>query len=352
MKKVKLFLVQLFVAANIAAILLLWASCAVTYLPPDWHPRLGLLALAFPLFLLADLLFVLFWLIFKAKRVWIPIVGILGCGSFVRDYVPVNWPTPAVDSTLTVVSYNTRGYGGKDAALDDGSNAVVNYLIATNADILCLQETSPRSTIKEQFEQAGYEYRNIKEFTLCSRLPILEADTLALPGSSGHCMKALLLEGADTILVINQHLESNQLSPDVRNAYIEAIEKHHSDSMRKGLQPVADLLTVALPKRGLQVDSVQRLIDSWLPRPIILCGDFNDTPVSYTHRVLTKNLRSAYRESGNGVGFTYHDKGFPVRIDHILFSPDRWRSFQTSVCDTITYSDHLPICTHLARKTP
>ena len=352
MKFIKTVFTQLFMGANIATILLLWASCAVTYLSPSWHPSVSLLSLAFPAFLIADVCFVFFWLIFKAKRVWIPLVGIACCFSFVRDYIPFNWPSETPDSTLTVVSYNTLSYGGKDGALDDGTNRVMNHLLTTDADIICLQESSGHTDFQELFQQAGYECVNIKEFLLCSRLPIINADTLALNGAPAHCMRAYLLDGQDTIMLINQHLKSNQLSPEVKNAYIEAIGQTERDSIRKGVVPVIRLLAVAQPLRALQVDSVKAVIDEWLPRPVILCGDFNDIPISYAHRVLTSDLSCAFRESGQGLGFTFHDKGFPVRIDHILFSGDRWKSYESAVCDTISCSDHFPIQTKLAKKGP
>lgn len=352
MKFIKTFLIRLFIGANIATILLLWASCGVTYLSPEWHPHISLLSLAFPAFLLANVCFVLFWLIFKVKWVWIPLVGIACCYSFVRDYVPVNWPATPPDSALVIVSYNTLNIGGKDAKLDDGKNAIVNYLLDSDADIICLQESHRFSDYHQQMEAAGYSCVNMKEFTICSRLPIASADTIALQGRPAHCMRAYLMDGTDTIMLINSHLESNKLSMEIKSAYAEALEKHERDSMRKGIEPVVDLLAIAQPLRAQQADSVQALVDEWFPRPIILCGDFNDIPISYTHRVLSSRLSSAFRESGQGLGFTFHTKGFPVRIDHILFSGDRWKSFETSVCDTITYSDHFPITAKLAKKEP
>lgn len=352
MKFIKTFFTRLLMGANIATILLLWASCGVTYLSPEWHPHITLLALAFPAFLIANVGFVLFWLIFKAKWVWVPLLGFACCFSFVRDYFPINWRSTTPDSTLVVLSYNTMGFGGNDARLADGQNIIVNHVLESGADIICLQESYKFKNYQPQFEAAGYECVDFREFALCSRLPIVSADTLALSKRSAHCLRAYLLDGADTIMLINQHLESNRLTKEVKSAYAEALEKHERDSMRKGIEPVMDLLATAWPLRALQTDSIKALIDEWQPRPVILCGDFNDTPISYSHRVLTSRLSSAFRESGNGLGFTFHTKGFPVRIDHILFSGDRWTSYETTVCDTITYSDHFPITTKLAKKEP
>ncbi len=351
MKVLKSILVQFFTGINIATILLLWACCAVPYLSPEIDPRLGVFVLLFPAFLVANILFIPFWLIFKLKRLWLPLVGLGVCFSPIRDYIPLNWQGETPDSTLTVLSYNTRGFGGAEANLEDGSNRVMNYLLASDADIICLQEASKKSNYIQLMTDAGYEHFMLAEFLIFSRLHILSADTISLPQQHAHCLRAFLLDGQDTLMLINQHLQSNKLSPQIKEAYREAITEHHQDSLRKGLMPMFRLLAAAAPHRGLQADSVQSLITSWLPRPVILCGDFNDTPISYTHRVLTQDLKSAFRESGNGLGFTFHEKGFPVRIDHILYDGEHWKSYDTQVDDTITCSDHFPIRTKLYRNT-
>ncbi len=352
MKVIKTILVQLFTGANVATILLLWACCGVTYLHPGLHPRLTLMSLLFPAFVVGNLLFVFFWLVFKVKRVWIPIVGFVACGSFLRDYLPVNLPSKgAVDSTITILSYNSHSYGMPES-VEDGTNRVFTYLATSDVDIICLQESSNKPELSDEMEKKGYSCVSKKEFTLYSRLPILDSDTLALEGEPCHALRAYLQDGKDTLLLLSVHLQSNKLSPEMKQAYREAIERHERDSMRKDLSPIVQLLTKASPLRAAQADSLAAIVEAWLPRPVIVCGDFNDTPVSYTHRLLTRRLTSAFRESGNGLGFTYHEKGFPVRIDHILFDGEKWKSCRTSVENDIRWSDHFPIRTRLIRKTP
>ena len=65
--------VSLFLGANLCTIVLMWLCVALTFVSPDIIPRLSLLTLAFPVFLAVDLLFVIFWLLFKARLVWVPI---------------------------------------------------------------------------------------------------------------------------------------------------------------------------------------------------------------------------------------------------------------------------------------
>ena len=81
-------------------------------------------------------------------------------------------------------------------------------------------------------------------------------------------------------------------------------------------------------------------------KPIILCGDLNDSPISYACQQFSQNLKSAYALSGNGVGFTYHEGGFLVRIDHIMYSKE-WESYGTYIDKTMKNSDHYPLITKL-----
>ncbi len=344
----------MFTGANAAVIVLLWASCGVTYLHPSAFPTAGLLGLCFPAFLVLDIAFIVFWLVFKVRRVWLPLLGLALCWSFIRDYVPVNFPSPSPKGTLNIITYNTHGYGQELAKEEDGSNAVMNYLARSGADIICLQEATMNKTKREaytsQMKDKGYNYFGEKDEIIYTRLPIIKADTLSFPNRGNGGMAAWLKYGQDTIIVVNYHFESDKMTPEVKSAYREALKNPDDDSARKDITPVIQLLSKAAPYRAEQADGIYALLEANPQYPAIVCGDFNDTPISYSHRVLTKKLKSAFRESGNGVGFTYQERGFPIRIDHILYEDSVWRSFGTRVEKKIDYSDHYPVVTHLMKR--
>jgi endonuclease/exonuclease/phosphatase (EEP) superfamily protein YafD len=77
------------------------------------------------------------------------------------------------------------------------------------------------------------------------------------------------------------------------------------------------------------------------PYPVIVAGDFNDTPVSYSYRKIRKGLNDSFVESGYGAGFTYHGNYPPNRIDYILYGNDLV-STNFSIL-RVRYSDHYPI---------
>jgi endonuclease/exonuclease/phosphatase family metal-dependent hydrolase len=55
------------------------------------------------------------------------------------------------------------------------------------------------------------------------------------------------------------------------------------------------------------------------PYPIMLCGDFNDVPASYTYQSLSKGFTDSFKQFYIGMGGTF-PRFFPaLRIDYILF---------------------------------
>ena len=81
---------------------------------------------------------------------------------------------------------------------------------------------------------------------------------------------------------------------------------------------------------------------------VLVCGDFNDTPISYTHRTIQGPLQDAYAASGCGVGVTYNENFFWFRIDDILHSANM-KPINCTV-DKVRYSDHYPLWCYLQLK--
>ena len=97
----------------------------------------------------------------------------------------------------------------------------------------------------------------------------------------------------------------------------------------EGVKNLTTRLMIANKNRAHQAEEIQRHIDG-SPYPVILCGDFNDTPLSYT-----------YIEKGRGIGNTYIGEFPSFRIDYVLHSPTLYTVGY--IREDITLSDHYPI---------
>ena len=138
-KQLKTFTVNVVAGANVATVLLMLASGYADRINPISHPMLSNLGMLFPFFLIANLLFIFFWLTFKWKKVWIPIIGYALVYYPLTIYMPIHSEQEVPDGTIKVISYNVCQYGG-NFKYEQGFDTVYNYLKRQDADIVCLQE--------------------------------------------------------------------------------------------------------------------------------------------------------------------------------------------------------------------
>lgn len=113
------------------------------------------------------------------------------------------------------------------------------------------------------------------------------------------------------VLLINNHLETTYLSLEDRRQFKNlVIGKLQVDTAEETSKLLVVKLAEATKKRAPEAEAVAKYIQQHKEQSIILCGDFNDGPISYAHRTIAKNLTDCYIASGNGPGISYHRGGF------------------------------------------
>lgn len=350
---VHVMFVSSLVGANLATIALMWATCLSTELLPAVHPRLSQAGLLFPVFLGLDLLFVFVWLVVSWKWTFLPVLGMLSCWGYVRDYCPVNVGAEVPEGSYLVLSYNVANFV-VDSTLNIYGEKAVEYIASSNADIICLQEC-PNSgaryrTLQHKMDSLGYNHKGKNGMCIYSKWPFVGKkvyDTSEKVGNGTFAWRVNI--AGDTTLIINNHLQSNQISMEERDEYGAAIDSYDKDKMKSTGKLLLSRLANAASERAEQTDSVCSIIERNPGYGVILAGDLNDTPISYTYQRISDLLKSAYRESGNGLGFSFVRKGFPIRIDHIFVSHDL-ETFSTVVDDGVLGSDHRPILTRVYKS--
>lgn len=352
----------IFIAINILVIVAMNFCAYTSWLPPQTYPNWSYFGLMFPVFLAADILFVLFWLIFKWKLAAIPLVGMLLCAWAVRTYLPFNFPFDPPEGSIKVLSYNVMAFG-KDKSADIKENEIVKYVQSSGADIVCLQEaTQGGYKIVMDYWKEKYPYQHVDDMTnnfhiILSKYPILSTSEIKYESTSNYSFVYELKVGDDTLVVINNHLESYKLSSDDKDVYKELVknpEEFVTKSETVGDEASAEEkyggLTAKLAKanaiRGAQTDSVAAVVERNRGRYIVVCGDFNDPTISYTHHRLVKELDDAFTRSGNGPGISYNRSGMYFRIDNILVSPNI-KAYGAKVDNQIKISDHYPISCYI-----
>ena len=346
-----------------ASVMVAAATVAVAYsdrLDPIAHPVLACAGMVFPIFLVANLVVLLLWLMVKWRRVWIPIAAFVLAFPSIRIFMPLHTSSEAPEGCIKVLSYNVAAYGG-NYRYNQAMDTIFGYLKQQKADIVCFQEDM---TVKfnpvEHFPEL-YPYNDTVHVTppgyplinavgIHSRFPIIRRERISYKSLANGSVAFFLQIGADTVIVVNNHLESTHLSTDDRQRY-KAMMRGDMDraSTKEETRLILDKLSKAMAQRAEQAKAVSRYIEQHRSYPLIVCGDFNDTPISYVRRTIAQGLTDCYVDTGNGLGLSYNQRGFNFRIDHIMCS-SHFKPYNCYVDDKMDASDHYPIICWLERS--
>ena len=221
-------------------------------------------------------------------------------------------------------------------------------------------ETAKIHLSNKEIRQAlkDYTYHNIKQvgktgagsqLACYSKFPILSARMLDYRSNYNGSMVYEIKIGKDTVLLINNHLESNKLTREDKVVYEDMLKDPKAGKVKSGVRQLVNKLAEASAIRAPQADTIAHEIAA-SPHPyIIVCGDFNDTPISYTHRTIAQDLDDAFTQSGRGLGISYNQNRFYFRIDNILTSKNL-RAYNCTVDRSIKEADHYPIWCYITKR--
>lgn len=317
--------------ANIFAAALLLCACLAPFVSPETTWLFVFPGLMFPGLVVANVLFIAFWLIFKRSYMLVSIAALLLSGWNISNQI--GWKTcrsvKAPENSFSVMSFNvkvfdlyswTQNAQSKDHILD-----IIKNL---SADVLCLQEfytdSEKFNTLKILKAHYPYHYFH-KTLTLdtfhhwgivtFSKFPIVGHEVIPFTKSLHNvCISTDLVINDDTVRVFNAHLQSIYFNKEDYEGMKHLMGR---DIERKPLEKSLRKLKIAFEKRAEQADLVHGKIKA-SPYKVLVCGDMNDTPNSYTYRTISQGLEDSFLEGGCGFGLTYTAPYPFLRIDYIL----------------------------------
>ena len=339
---------------------LLCFSAFSPYLNPHTSPVASCAGLFFPVFLIFNVAFLFFWLLVYRRYALFPLLVLLVCWNSIQTYYPINWfQEDAPEDAIKVLSFNTRGFGDMASHTKEKPNEVLEYLRNSDADIICIQEYIYGGKLKKKdidYALRDYPYRHYRSLGkglnglgCYSRYPILSAKPIKYDSDRNGSMIYNIKVKDDTLVVLNNHLESNRIIKSDVKTYQDMVDDPSKEKVSSGMRKLLKKLAGATAIRARQVDVLSEVLQDLRGKKLIVCGDFNDTPISYTHRVLSEDLQDAFVESGNGLGISYNRDRLYIRIDHILTSKNL-KVFECKVDDSIKASDHNPIWCRVSLK--
>lgn len=344
----KQFLVYTLLLFNLIAVFALGIASISVYLSPEKLWFVSLFGIAYPYLLVVNLVFVVLWILVKPWFTLISIVVILAGYKHVGNYLQFSGKQTN-ERGVRITSYNVKYFmGSNDFPSKENADHILNFLRQNNADIICLQEV--RLNKRQIFDITDHKLAQIKHMQLAhssyaggqltlTRFPILYMGEIRFKNSGNMIIYTDILTNSDTVRVFNCHLQSYRLGKREINT-IDSIDFNNDERTKAKFMELGGKFRKAQIKRAEQAATLREYIDD-SPYPVIVCGDFNDTPVSFTYRTVRGNLEDSFTQSGKGTANTYNGKLPSFRIDYILHS-SKYDSYNFEV-STLNHSDHYPI---------
>lgn len=344
------FIVLLLNICIVVALLLcqLWGRSEVKYAPMI-QPLL-------PLLLLANLMFLVVWLVQWRLWVILPLIGFLFQLPYLKATIQILPRGHAVpeqrffksDSLpeIRICTYNVHGFSY-------GMNRLTVWQIAklmrsNSMDVLCVQEFDipdggSLDSLEKVFSFFPYQAYCIQDSSLnlaiFSRYPIRTQQSIEVGKDGYHALWCDLAVGEKTVRIYNCHLQTTNFNQTRFNNAAGLWFWNYQAQAKKTNKMVATIYDNTV-KRNAQIRKIDRHIQT-CPYPVIVCGDLNSTPASYVYDLIRRHLTDGFMEVGRGYAYTYNQLYRLFRLDYIFYSEQLSGVEYWSV--NKDFSDHNPV---------
>lgn len=263
-----------------------------------------------------------------------------------------------------LVTYNVHGFSGvrEGKSNYDRQMRVHDFINGIKPSLVCMQEYAMKSKKHARYLdnlEVGLKlpYKALSEYeadnrgtTYClliaSSFPIKQQGSVFTLEKNAFGMYTDIQFPEGIVRVYNVHLESVKLIGEKK-----LLRPHKNLGIFKDLMTIVKgtyrKLRHAFPARAYQAKMVAESIRK-CPYPVIVTGDFNDTPASFSYRILHKGLQDAASFRGFGFNRTYAESLYPIRIDQVLI--DRKLNSTNYQRKKIYLSDHFPVVSGFSFK--
>ena len=330
--------------------LLLILATLLAYLAPFVNPakawHFTFLGLAYPFLLFGNICFAIFWALRHDRYALFSIGCILAGMGYFGGFLNLSSSdsTTKSDAEIKVITYNIASLDGYSSAKSERKEKIRADFQAFSKsieapDVFCVQEgkgVGLVELIRTAFN-LPYHYRFVNTI-IFSRFPILANGDIGFENTNNSCVWADLKTPKGAVRVYSAHLQSNKLGQTADK--IATKGQINNKETWRDIRFVLQRYKNAVRIRAKQAQAVANHMAK-SPYPILLCGDFNDPPVSYVYKLLSKNLQDSFCEKGSGFGSTFAGNLPFLRIDYVLPSR-KFKVMRHKVLST-KLSDHYPV---------
>ncbi len=350
---------------HVAAISLLIAYLA-PYVSPENFWLIAFFGLAYPVLVVINLLFVIYWGAQLKKRAFYSLLILIAGFTNLQGYLQFGFNSSAEKSKkmIKLISYNVKLFDLYNWTHNlETRSKIFNLIKDESPDIACYQEFFTRDSSKLNnldsllsVQKALYVHTEYSStinkvnhwgIATFSRYPIIGKGKINFGYKSNNtCIYTDVKIDTDTIRVYNMHLQSIAFENSDYKYIADLQEDVENENMEQS-KNILKRLKLAFVKRSRQADLIAESIAN-SPYKVIVCGDFNDTPASYSYNCISANLKDSFIESGTGFGRSYIGAFPSFRIDYILHSPQFNAYNYRTIRDQL--SDHFPISCYLEKQ--
>lgn len=350
---------------NIFVVCWLGLCFAAANVDPVKIKYLSAFSLTTPFALAANLIMAGIWLFsYKKWRVLISLIPLILCWKMVPAIFGIHYfkknDWQATANSFKIMTWNVHAMGIFNHPNEKKhARGIMDLIHKESPDILCLPEYSvptnlavPDHTKKIMSENGYTTYRFNMEngygphiwigSAVFSRFPLVDYEVYTLNPYISLLQCDFRLPHSEIIRVCILHLQSFGLT-DADKAIIEEVKKNKVQKIKTS-RSFAWKFNEAYRERAMEAKlAIEIIKDS--PYPLIICGDFNDLPFSYTYALFDKTYTDAFTLMGRGFGRTYNQIIPTLRIDHIFFNEGslRLKAFKSPFSP---FSDHSPVIAH------
>lgn len=363
-----------FRAILIVAAAAMFLSYAAVYINPSKFALPLFFGLYFVPILAINLLLLLIAALRRSPSAWISVAALLPALLYSELFIKIGHKEePQKEGIeLKIESYNVGMFSSSEQGLSrkECRNKMREHINNESPDIICLQEFFAESytqadTIFKNYPHRHYHLfkaRNGKLFgnIILSKFPITESGRISFQGSTNLAIFADIEHYGRTFRVYNNHLESYNVSfTALAHKFAELLNKDKRraiaaqetsaalaeleatrEEITKDIVETHEKMKGTFIRRSQQVERIINHINQ-TPHRTIICGDFNDTPMSYTYHTLAKHRKDTFEEAGTGFGATFVPVWPLLRIDYILV-PDDSQPLRHTIHQS-SLSDHYPV---------
>lgn len=342
-----------------------------SYINPNSFWQLSFIGFAFPVVLLINVFFLLFWLTLRKRFAFIPLIAILLCWKFILSTFAIHKPSEANEQGIKLMTWNVKNFDLYNWSHNmETRRRMMDLIRKENPDILCMQEFYNNNQLFHNLnyirDSLGYKYSyfhpavelyKLTKFktpkngwqdglldqqwgvVTFSKFPITDTGRIAFNGGlANECVFTDININGKPVRLYNVHFQSIHLGYD-DYATLDSLQGPAQTNW-SSIKKIMRKMKLAYSKRSWQANAVKASMDEYKGAKI-LCGDFNDVPVSYTYKTVIGDLQDAFVEKGRGFGATFANKLSIFRIDYTLFDPDITIHSYKSIHREL--SDHYPV---------